>query len=93
MRDFFRSRWRGEIAAGTILWRDMLAVGTVLNLLVSFVALIALTQGAPGWLGLLLHLSPLPYNAFLLLSLRRAPHRRGWHTALGFTWLALTFVV
>jgi hypothetical protein len=63
---FFRRRWGGEVPTRTVFWRDMLAVGTVLNLLASFVALLLLSQGAPSWMTVALHFSPLPYNLFLL---------------------------
>jgi hypothetical protein len=43
-----------------VLWRDMLAVGTAVNILATFVALIAASQGFPAWAAAAIHFSPLP---------------------------------
>ena len=56
-----------------LFWLDMLAIGTVINLFASFAALmvVALIK-EPTW-ALVLHFSPLPYNAFLLAAIWRFP--------------------
>jgi hypothetical protein len=90
---FFSSRWRGRVPAARLLWRDMLAIGTVVNLLASFAALMLAAQGAPTELAVLMHFSPLPYNLFLMLSLHRAPQRAAWQLGLGLAWLAVVTVV
>lgn len=71
MHAFFTDRWAGRVAAGTVLWRDMLGVGTALNLLASFVALVMASQGLPGAAAWAVHLAPVPYNLFLLLAVLR----------------------
>jgi len=69
---FWADRWAGRAPAGTVLWRDMLGVGTVLNLTASLLALALASQGVPAPWALALHLLPVPYNAFLLRALLRA---------------------
>lgn len=70
---FWADRWAGRATAGTVLWRDMLGVGTVLNLAASLLALALASQGVPAGWAVALHLAPVPYNAFLLRALLRAP--------------------
>lgn len=93
MQDFLRSRWRGQVPAQRLLWRDMLAIGTVLNLAASFVALMSAAQGAPTWVAVLLHFTPLPWNLFLLLSLLRTPQVATWQLALAGLWVAVMTIV
>ena len=42
---FIARRWRGDVPLRTVFWRDMLGVGTAVNVLFTFAALIAATQG------------------------------------------------
>ena len=63
---FIARRWRGDVPLRTVFWRDMLGVGTAVNVLFTFAALIAATQGGPSWVAVAIHLLPLPYNLFLL---------------------------
>lgn len=90
---FFARRWRGEVALGLLFWRDMLGVGTVLNLLVGFAALIAVSQGVDARLALALHLAPMPYNLFLCLAVWRDPQRTALHGAIALGWTAVMTVV
>lgn len=90
---FFRDRWRGDVPTRTVFWRDMLAVGTVLNLLASFVALLIISQGAPSWIGVALHFSPLPYNLFLFRAVMKS-QPGGYAVRLAAViWLVLMVVV
>ena len=70
---FMHSRWRGQTTLGTLFWRDMLLVGSFINLLTGFVALMLVAQGASLWLAGIVHFACLPYNAFLVLALWRTP--------------------
>jgi hypothetical protein len=90
---FFARRWRGEVAAAPLFWRDMLGVGTLVNLGMSFVALMLASQGAPGGLAVAVHFSPLPYNVFLFMALWRLPGRTRALTLLAVSWLVLMTVV
>ena len=90
---FFARRWRGEVPLRTVFWRDMLAVGTAVNVLVTFLALIAASQGAPTWAAVAIHFAPMPYNVFLLVAVGRAPPPSRLAAGIGLAWLALMTVV
>lgn len=93
MPGFLARRWRGEVSFRTVFWRDMLLVGTAVNLLSTFVALIAASQGAPSWLAVGIHLAPLPYNLFLMAAVGRAAPQRRWATVVALAWVVLMMMV
>ena len=90
---FFASRWRGQVPLGRLLWRDMLAVGSLVNLVASLFALALAAKSAPLGLAAALHLAPLPYNAFLLAAVWRHPQRSPVQAALAAGWFLLALVV
>ena len=90
---FFASRWRGTVPLSRVFWRDMLGVGTFINLLLSVVALILAARGLELWMAVALHFLPMPYNLFLCMSLWRSPRRTAWMSACALIWLALMTVV
>jgi len=90
---FFACRWRGAVPLRTLFWRDMLAVGSVVNLAASFAALIAAAAGAPMAWAAALHFAPVPYNVFLVLALWRLPGRPAIALAVAALWLAVMTVV
>jgi hypothetical protein len=90
---FFARRWRGEVPMHTLLWQDMLCVGTVVNILVTFIALMAASQGAPFWTAAAIHFAPLPYNIFLFAAVARAVPRSRIAAMVSIGWLALMTVV
>ena len=47
---FFSRRWRRQVPLGTLFWRDMVVVGSGINLVAAFVALMALGQDPRHWL-------------------------------------------
>ena len=76
-----------------LFWRDMLAVGSVINLFTGLAALMLVAQGQPiGW-ALTVHFSPLPYNAFLLATLLRTPGTPRPVRIAGCAWFAAMLVV
>lgn len=93
MKTWFSRRWRGQVPAAVLWWRDMLLVGTVLNLCAGFAALMAYAQGAGmGWT-MALHFGMLPLNVFLFMCLWRRPERSGLQLALASVWFAAMVVV
>lgn len=90
---FFSRRWRGQVPVRRLFWRDMLAIGSGINLLATFVALMAAAQGAGTGMAALLHFAPLPYNLFLFAALLRSPQRSPAHGAVGLTWLVVMTLV
>ena len=77
----------------TLFWRDMLGVGTVVNMFATFIALMATSQGAPSWAAVAIHFAPLPYNIFLFAAVRRAMPRNQIAVTVSFIWLALMMLV
>lgn len=90
---FLARRWRSEVPMHTLLWRDMLGVGTVVNLLSTFMALMVASQGGPVWAAAAIHFAPLPYNLFLFAAVSRAAQRSRIATAVSLVWLVLMMVV
>jgi hypothetical protein len=90
---FFARRWRGEVPMHTLFLRDMLCVGTLVNMLATFAAFMAASQGAPSWAAAAIHFAPLPYNIFLFAAIRRAVPRSRIASTVSLVWLALMTVV
>jgi hypothetical protein len=88
-RTYFARRWRGEVALGLLFWRDMLAVGTLVNLFASFAALVMVAQGVAGHLAVAVHLAPLPYNLFLLAAVWRFRPRNRPAALAAVVWLVV----
>ena len=90
---FWTRRWRGEAPWRIVFWRDMLAVGSAINLFSGFIALWLVSQEQPIAWALAVHFAPVPYNAFLVRSLWRAPGKPAWTTAGAAVWFAGMLVV
>lgn len=78
---FFSSRLRGDAPLATVFWRDMLAVGTLVNVACTAAALALFAAHYPAWFDLGVNFLPVPYNAFLLVSVWRAAEREGGPSA------------
>lgn len=91
--DFLKSRWRGDVALPRLFWRDMLGLGTLLNLLATFVALMMAAQGVKGAVAVAVHFAPLPWNLFLAACVLRHASARRVHRVVAMAWLALTLVI
>jgi hypothetical protein len=72
---YLLSRWRGEAPLTTVFWRDMIMVGSMLNVIAAFGGLLLLAAGAPTAAVLAVYFSPLPWNIFLFLSVWRSAER------------------
>lgn len=70
---YFLSRWHAQIPLNTIFWRDLLLIGTLLNVAVLVASLIAVAAGFPPYIALVAHILLVPYNLFLMLSVWRWP--------------------
>lgn len=90
---FFSRRWRGQVPLRQLFWRDMLVVGSLVNLLATFVALMVAAQGAGAANAALVHFAPLPYNLFLVAALLRSPQRGPTHQVVGVVWLLVMTLV
>ena len=72
---FFQSRWRGDAPLAITFWRDMLFVGTALNVPVGLIAILLDTAGAPTGVVLTVFFALLPWNLFLFLAVWRCASR------------------
>jgi hypothetical protein len=90
---FWGSRWHAQVPWRRLFWRDMLVVGSVINLFTGFVALMLFAQDQPMAAVLAVHVAPLPYNAFLLASLWRHPQPSAVVKWVGLGWFAGMLVV
>lgn len=78
--------------AGWLFARDMLVMGSLLNVVATFVALIIVSQDGPPAVAVAAHFAPLPYNVFLFVALLRAP-ATPLLAAAGAIWLAVMTIV
>jgi len=90
---FIGKRWRGEASLSKLYWRDMLIVGSVINLLTGFVALIISAQGGEIWVAAVVHFASLPYNVFLVLALWRTPQCSRYMAWTSLVWLGTMTVI
>ncbi len=77
----------------TLFWRDMVAVGSTINLFTGFAALFLISQGQSIAWALAVHFSPVPYNAFLVRSLWLARERPNWVMPAAAAWFAAMLVL
>jgi hypothetical protein len=95
---FFWSRWHGVVPLDRLFWRDLVLVGSAINVAASVLALILLGLKMPLALVLAVHFAPVPYNIFLTYAVWRTAEKAGGAKAslmmLGCVlWLILTVVV
>jgi hypothetical protein len=98
VESFFRSRWQGLVPLDRLFWRDLVLVGTALNVASLVAAIILLGLKLPLALVLVVHFAPVPYNIFLTFAVWRTTEKANGAKAslmtLGATlWLILTVVV
>ncbi|OGB42228.1 MAG: hypothetical protein A2461_01565, partial [Burkholderiales bacterium RIFOXYC2_FULL_59_8] len=85
--------WRGETTLIKLYWRDMLIVGSVINLFTGFIALMIAAQGGELWVAATVHFATLPYNAFLVLAVWRTPGRSTVMAWTSLVWLGAVTVL
>jgi hypothetical protein len=90
---FIASRWRGEASVTVIYWRDILAVGSLVNLSTSFIALMLAAQGVNLLIVAGVHFAVLPYNVFLVIALWRTPQRTRIMAWTSLMWLGAVTVL
>jgi hypothetical protein len=89
---FFTRRWRAEVPMRALFWRDMVLVGTLINLLFTGVALAMAASDLPIALAAAVHFAPLPFNFFLVAVVWRLP-ASGAHRWAAVGWLAFVTLV
>lgn len=90
---FFASRWYSVVDLRVLLWRDVLFVGTLINLVSAFAAMIMLTQKFAAIWALSVFLAPVPYNIFLLLSVWRSKEYTPLISLIAGVWFVLMLIV
>ena len=90
---FISSRWRGEASAAVLYWRDILAVGSLINLFTGFAALMLAAQGADLLIAATVHFATLPYNVFLVAALWRTPQHTRIMAWTSLVWLGAVTVL
>lgn len=90
---FFGSRWGGQALPSRLFWRDMMLVGSLINLVTGFVALMIAAQGGEFWIAAIVHFATLPYNVFLVRSLWRTPGRSEVMRWTSLLWLGVMTLI
>jgi hypothetical protein len=95
---YLGAMWRGEVPLSQAVWRDMVLVGTVVNIVAMGTAFFAVALGASTMTGIGIHLLPVPYNIFLVAAVWRsaehAPPDKAWAARVGsLIWLLVAFVI
>lgn len=90
---FFARRWHGRLRLGLLFWRDMIGVGSLVNLAASVAALIAAASGAPPGVAIALHFATLPYNVFLFLAVWRNGLQSPLTRLAALVWLVVASVL
>lgn len=95
---YLAALWRGEVPLQQVVWRDMVLVGTVVNILAMGIAFLAVALGASTMTGIAIHLLPAPYNIFLVAAVwrraEREPADQAWAARIGsLLWLLVAFVI
>jgi hypothetical protein len=76
VRGYFEDRLKGRIGLSTLFWRDMVLIGSGVN-----VALMAMAFGywglvnEPVWIGMVIYFAAGPHNLFLTVSVLRTARR------------------
>ncbi len=89
---FLVSRWRRQVPQGVLFWRDLVLVGTLINVVFTMVALMIAASSKNVALAAAVHFAPLPYNLFLVASIWRLPDA-GVLRWIALAWLALVTLV
>ncbi len=92
-RGFFTDRWHSEVDLGVLLWRDMLIFGTLVNLAAGFTGILMLIQEVPPVWALAVHLAPVPYNIFLLLSVWRSKRCTPTASTIATIWFVVMLII
>ena len=90
---FFTSRWHAEVELRVLLWRDVLVVGTLINLVAGFTAMIMLIQDVPPIWALTVYLAPVPYNIFLLVSVWRSKQCTPLVSLIATAWFVAVLII
>jgi hypothetical protein len=95
---YFRRLWLGQFPLQRALWTDMLAIGTVVNLVTFLAAMAFFATGLPTWIGILLYVAHIPYNILVFTGVWRSAAResadaRWLARAIAIVWVVVGFLI
>lgn len=93
LKNFIAQRWQGRVGWRTLFWRDLLVIGTGMNVLMTGLALALLSQEVAIQWVLLAHFLPLPYNLFIVSAIWGAARRPVIVLGASLIWLLLFIAV
>lgn len=67
--------WHGRLPLGDAFWIYGILIGAMVNIAATGASLAALAAGLNGVAALVIHLSPLPYNAAMVVGVWRSAAR------------------
>ena len=76
-----------------LFWRDMLLVGSCVNLAAGFVVLMLIAKGVALSLAVAMHFLLLPYNLFLTMAVWRSPEGTRVTKSVAVLWLVFFTLV
>jgi hypothetical protein len=90
--------WTGSLPLSRIFWTDMLAIGTLVNVAMTVVALLTFVAGLPVAVGVIIHFLPIPFNGLLFMGVWQSASRDAspwsWPAQIvAALWFIGTFVV
>lgn len=91
--NYFSRRWQGQVPVAILFWRDMLGVGTLINLSATALGLMMIINGIHAVFAVALHFLPLPFNIFLIAALNRAPDRNTLLMAIAVGWFVVMMLI
>lgn len=80
--------WHARVPLRVLLWRHMLIMGSLLNLMCSLGALALLAMGVDAIWAVALHFATLPWNSLLLAVVWRHPQSTPVWSLLALAWFA-----
>lgn len=95
---FFLSRWRGEAPLAITFWRDMLCIGTALNIPAGLLGIALHVANAPVAIAMSVLFALLPWNVFLFLAVWRSselvkPFTAYMARSLAALWLGAVMII
>jgi hypothetical protein len=91
--NFFSRRWQGQVPLAVLFWRDMLGIGTLINLATTALALAIIINDIHAGFAVAIHFAPMPFNIFLLTVINRAPDRNPIVSAMAVAWLVVMTLI
>jgi hypothetical protein len=93
IKDFFASRWRGDVPLSRLFWRDTVLVGSLLNIASGIATVLLMKADAPLGVVAIVHFCTLPYNVFLVAATWQVARRELWARIGALLWLGAATLV